>query len=112
VARPSRPCKDASCGRDPPHHQDFPIALRRVPGPEGSHVDAGDDLEREMRCGAEFEEADDVRRHAAFNTGPPHSVQTGDVPTGYAHAGHKPRLIRRLRRSANGATKNSQRIAV
>ena len=53
-----------------------------------------------------------VARPAICGSGLPHSVQTGLPPTGYAHAGHNPRVMRRLRRSANGAAKNSQRIAV
>src|SRR5215510_5469102 len=32
----------------------------------------------------------------------PHSVHIGLVPTGYAHFGHSPRLIRRLRRYLRG----------
>lgn len=37
----------------------------------------------------------------------PHSVHVGLVPTGYAHFGHRPRLIRERRRSANGAANSS-----
>ena len=41
----------------------------------------------------------------------PHSVQRSLAPTGYAHAGHRPRLIRRQRRNLNGAANSSHRIA-
>jgi hypothetical protein len=38
-------------------------------------------------------------------------VQTSLVPTGYAQAGHKPRLRRIIRRTLPGAKNNSHRIA-
>ena len=43
-------------------------------------------------------------------TGMPHSVQRLLAPTGYAHAGHRPRLMRRQRRSAPGSASSSHRI--
>lgn len=33
-----------------------------------------------------------------FGSGVPHSVQTKDLPLGYAHLGHRPTMIRNLRR--------------
>lgn len=40
-------------------------------------------------------------------TGPPHSVQTAEVPTGYAHQGQSPRRRRSTRRAAPGALKST-----
>ena len=41
----------------------------------------------------------------------PHSVQTGEVPMGYAHAGHRPRFNLRLRRIASGTANITHSIA-
>jgi hypothetical protein len=42
----------------------------------------------------------------------PHSVQTSDVPIGYAHAGHSPRLRRMVRRSLPGEEQHPQHRSV
>src|ERR1043165_4348162 len=37
-------------------------------------------------------------RRARAGSAPPHSVHAGDVPTGYAQRGHRPRLARKRAR--------------
>jgi hypothetical protein len=53
----------------------------------------------------------DPRQREGEGSWLPHSVHTAESPTGYAQAGHRPRLMRLRPRSANGAAKSSHRIA-
>src|SRR5688572_10036104 len=84
----------------------------RATGPPRRDAEDAEARRRELgRWGAEDSESCRLSAVGCQLRRWPHSVQVSLAPIGYAHAGHRPRLMRMRRRRKAGAANRAHKIA-